>query len=188
MLQHPNVWNFFNGHQIRYISRHPPEGSFFNKVNVTHRTWPQVFETHDKEEVERICQTKGLEYKWIGNWIEVSRLVPAIKGPDDYFDHPYWLNQVHLYHGNPRIRGGWVNHILASLLYMSPTTRQYDVELEDGTPIPRNIIYEIYDVLEQQTIKFDWQKGDVLVLDNIKALHGRAPCVGQRRILVSMVP
>lgn len=118
----------------------------------------------------------------------MARLVPAIKGPDNHFDHPYWFNQLHLYHANPRIRGGWINHILANFLYLSPSTRQYDVELEDGTPIPRELVYEIYDILDQKTIKFDWQKGDALILDNIKALHGRAPCIGQRRILVSIVP
>jgi hypothetical protein len=188
MLNHPYIWNFFNGHKIRYISRHPPEGSFFNKINVTHKTWPQVFETKDKSEVERICKEKGLEYKWLGDWIEVSRLVPAIKDPDQYFDHPYWFNQSYLYHGNPRIRGGWINHIMANLLYINPSTRQYDVELEDGTPIPMRIVYGIYDILAQHEIKFDWQKRDVLVLDNIKALHGRAPTGGKRRILAAMVP
>lgn len=187
ILQHPEIWDFFNGHAIKYISRHPPEGSFYSKVNPTHKTWPQAFETNDKLEVENICKQKGLAYRWLGDWLEVTRTVPAIQNPNRYFDHPYWFNQVHLYHANPRIRGGWMNHILANLLYYSPTTRQYDVELEDGTAIPREIIYGIYDVLERQTIKFDWQKEDALIVHNIKALHGRAPYQGQRRILVSMI-
>ena len=76
---------------------------------------------------------------------------------------------------------------MANLLYWSSTTRQYDVELEDGTPIPQEIIYEIYDIYERQTIKYDWQKGDALIVHNIKALHGRAPYQGKRRILVSMI-
>lgn len=158
ILKRPDIWNFFNGHSIRYISRHPPEGSLYSKVNKTHKTWPQVFETQDKNEVDRICKQKGLEYQWIGDWIEVIRVVPAIQNPNPYFDHPYWFNQVHLYHANPRIRGGWINHILANLLYFSADTHQYDIELEDGTAIPREIIYGIYDVLEQQTIKFNWKK------------------------------
>jgi alpha-ketoglutarate-dependent taurine dioxygenase len=187
LLKRPEIWNFFNGQNIKYISRHPPEGSFFSKVNITHKTWPQVFETHDREEVEKICREKGFAYRWLGDWFEFSKIVPAIKGPDEYFDHPYWFNQAHLYHSNPRLHGGWVNHILHNLLYISPSTRQYDVELEDGTPIPKEIVYGIYDVLEQQTIKFSWQKGDILIVDNIKAFHGRASYKGERRILAALV-
>lgn len=188
ILQHPDVWDLFQGKIIKYISRHPPEGSLFATVNVTHRTWQSSFETQDPLEVERICQAKGFEFHWLGDWIEVIRRAPAVKGPDDTFDHPYWYNQAHLYHGNPRIRGGWLNHLLANALYINSSTRQYDVEFEDGSMIPREIIYQIYDVLEQETILFDWKEGDVLIVDNKRALHGRAPYEGKRRILAAMIP
>lgn len=185
--QRPHIWNLFKGRNIKYICRHPPEGNFFTRINPTHRTWQQAFETSDKNEVERICNQKGYDFKWDGDWIEITKFAPAIRNPDQYFDRPYWFNQAHLYHSNPRIRGGWINHLLANLVYMSPSTRQYDVEFEDGSAIPRKIIYEIYDILDQKTVKFDWKKGDILLLDNLRAMHGRAPSKGQRRILVTMV-
>lgn len=185
--QRPHIWDLFNGKIMHYISRHPPEGSLFTSVNPTHRTWQQAFETENKEDIEKICEQKRYDFKWLGDWVEVTRRVPAILGPDEYFDHPYWFNQSYLYHANPRIRGGWVNHLLANLLYISPSTRQYDIEFEDGSPIPQQIIYEIYDILDQNTILFNWEKGDVLLLDNRRTLHGRAPCKGQRRILATMI-
>lgn len=187
MLKRPHIWDLFNGRNINYISRHPPEGNFFTRVNPTHKTWQKAFETSDKDEVPRICMEKGYDFKWLGEWVEVTRHVPAIRGPDQYFDHPYWFNQAHLYHANPRIRGGWTNHLLANLLYISPSTKQYDIEFEDGTPMTQQVIYEIYDILDEKTIKFNWEKGDVLLLDNRRALHGRAPYIGQRRILTAMV-
>jgi len=177
----PDLWNLFHGKTIHYISRHPPEGSYFNKVNPTHKTWPNVFETKDKAEAEAICLKKGFAYRWLGDWIEVTRSAPATRGP-------YWFNQAHLYHANPRIRGGMLYHTLANMLYIVPSTNQYDVQFSDGTPITQEVIYQVYDVLDQNTVKFDWQKNDVLILDNIEALHGRAPYAGPRRILVSMVP
>lgn len=186
--KHSAVWDFFEGQNIKYISRHPPEGSFYSLVNVTHKTWQKVFETNDKEEVARICNEKGYEFRFLDNWVEVTRIAPAIKGPDEFFDHPYWFNQCYLYHSNPIIRGGWANHLMAELLYIIPSTRQYDVELENGTPIPKELVYQIYDVLNKKTIKFDWETNDILILDNIKVLHGRAPYQGQRRILVLMIP
>lgn len=188
MREHPNVWDLFEGRTLKYISRHPPEGNYFTWVNNTHRTWQDCFETEDKSEVEKICIEKGFEFHWLGEWIEVIRRAPAVHAPDQTFNFPYWFNQAHLYHSNPRIRGGWANDFLANVLYFDPTTRQYDIQFEDGSEIPQDIIYEIYDVMEEQTVRFDWQKGDVLILNNTKILHGRAPYSGQRRVLVAMVP
>lgn len=186
-MKRPHLWNLFDGKIINYISRHPPEGNYFTRVNPTHKTWQQAFETTDRNEVERICEQKGYEFQWLGDWIEVTRRVPAIRGRDQYFDHPYWFNQAHLYHANSRLRGGWVNHQLANLLYISPSTRQYDIEFDDRSKIPKKVVYEIYDILDEQTIKFSWEKGDVLLLDNHKVMHGRAPSEGKRRILAAMI-
>lgn len=187
MMMRAHIWDLFDGKIMRYISRHPPEGNFFTSINPTHRTWPQVFNTDDRGEVERICKLKGYDYKWDGDWLEITRRVPAIWQADRYFDHPYWFNQLHLYHWNARIHGGWLNHVFATYIYITPSTRQYDITFDDGSPIAEEIVYEIYDILDEKTIKFDWEKGDALLLDNHKALHGRAPYVGQRRILVTMV-
>lgn len=184
----PDVWNLFEGQTMKYISRHPPKGSFFNTLNNTHKTWQEAFETDDKQEVERICKEKGFEFKWIGDWIEVTRRATATKSPDNHFDFTYWFNQIHLYHLNPRNCGGWLTYLLASIVYARPSTRQYDIEFEDRSSIPRDIVYQIYDTLNENTIKFDWKKQDLLLLDNVKALHGKAPYEGPRRILVSMVP
>jgi hypothetical protein len=35
-------------------------------------------------------------------------------------------------------------------------------------------------------VSFPWQRGDILMLDNILAAHGRAPYEGPRKILVGM--
>jgi|GEM_PF-758720 len=187
MMKRESIWDLFYGKHMNYISRHPSEGNFFSYVNPTHRTWEQAFETADRNEVERICKESGYQFQWMDDWIEVVRCVPAILGPDQYFTHPYWFNQAHLYHMNPRLSGSWVNHLLSNLLYISSSTRPYDIEFEDGSSLPREIVYEIYDVLDQHTIEFSWEKGDVLILDNHKTLHGRAPCSTPRRILVAMV-
>lgn len=186
-MQKRAVWNLFEGKMIKYISRHPPEGSCFCRVNPTHRTWQACFETEDRDVVERICKEKGFSFQWLGDWIEITRLAPATRGPDNFFSHPYWYNQAHLYHANPRVRGGYINHYLANLLYAMPSTRQYDVCFEDDSRIPRSAVYQIYDAMDAATIHFDWNKGDILLIDNRKVLHGRSPCSSPRRILAAMV-
>lgn len=184
----PELWYAFKGKTIKYISRHPPKGHFLTKINPTHKAWQEVFETNDKKEVERICKRKKFDFKWDGEWIQITREGPGTRA--DSKGTSYWHNQAHLYHANPRLRGGWVNHILANMVYCRPSTRNYDVEFQDGKQMSKQEMYQIYDVLEDNTAKFDWQKGDVLIVDNKSskgAMHGRAAYESDRRILAALV-
>ena len=39
---------------------------------------------------------------------------------------------------------------------------------------------------ERCAVRFDWQRGDVVMLDNMLAAHARDPFEGERRIVVAM--
>ena len=38
----------------------------------------------------------------------------------------------------------------------------------------------------QEKIKFQWQKGDIMMLDNILTAHSREPYKGERKVAVAM--
>lgn len=42
------------------------------------------------------------------------------------------------------------------------------------------------EVYQQAMVTFPWQKGDILMLDNMLAVHGRNPFVAPRQVLVGM--
>ena len=63
-----------------------------------------------------------------------------------------------------------------------PTNTYYG----DGTPIEPSVLDELREIYRQETVAFPWEKGDVLMLDNMLAAHGRAPFVGTRKVLVGM--
>ena len=56
----------------------------------------------------------------------------------------------------------------------------------DGTPIEDSVVAEISEIYEQQAVRFQWQPGDVIVLDNMLVAHARDPFEGTRKILVAM--
>ncbi|HEX6285127.1 MAG TPA: TauD/TfdA family dioxygenase, partial [Pyrinomonadaceae bacterium] len=56
----------------------------------------------------------------------------------------------------------------------------------DGSPIEPSVVEEIYEVYRQEQVAFDWQAGDILMLDNMLVAHGREPFVAPREIAVAM--
>lgn len=56
----------------------------------------------------------------------------------------------------------------------------------DGTPIPREYLDRMIDVIDKEEINVTLEEGDLLFVDNFQVSHGREPWEGERKILVSM--
>jgi hypothetical protein len=56
----------------------------------------------------------------------------------------------------------------------------------DGSFIESDVMDEIREAYERETVMFPSQRGDLLVLDNMLVAHGRTPYEGPRQILVGM--
>lgn len=181
----PEVRNRFEQKGICYTSHYPETHSWIRKVIPYHRPWSVVFDTEDPKEVEKLCKKLGISYRWYpSGWLETKQNAPAV------IYHPLtneklWFNQAHLFDLNAKLLGWW--HFLATkLIYTFPHTKLHSVTFGDGSPIPKEDLYHILDVLDQCTVYFPWQKGDLLMLDNRTAMHGRATFNGPRRILTAM--
>lgn len=173
---------------LTYISHYYYQSKIMQWVNSlqrSHKSWIDVFETTSKDNVEQKCKANEFAWRWLArDWIEIKQTRPAV------VKHPLtndmvWFNQAHLYDFNPKLLG-WKNYIAAKLFYLRPSTRLHEVTYADGSPIPRKDLYHILDVLQANTVAYPWQKGDVMILDNILAMHGRAPFRGPRRILTAL--
>jgi alpha-ketoglutarate-dependent taurine dioxygenase len=173
---------------LKYISRYYYKSQFMdlmNKIQRGHKTWIDVFETDQKRVVEEQCRTNKISYKWHKNdWLEICRIRPPFKV------HPItkenvWFNQVHLFNYNPRFIGWW-RYIAMRLFYCRKDTLVDEARFADDKKISLKEIYHILDVLDKHSVYFPWQKGDIMALDNILTMHGRAPFKGKRRILTAM--
>jgi len=184
----PAVKHRFIDKGLRYVSCYYHRSwimDALNKLQPSHKTWIQVFETECKKQVEQKCQEHEFAYKWTKNdWLEISQERPAILSHPDTGEQ-VWFNQAHLYDFSPKLLGVW-RYVGAKLFYCRKHTKLHQIFYANHQPIPRADLYHVMDVLEAQTITFPWQRGDLLVLDNVLAMHGRATFKGMRRVLTAM--
>ena len=144
--------------------------------------WQEVFQTQDRHVVEAYCRQAQMEFTWYGSdQLQTRQIAQAIA------THPHtgelvWFNQAHLFnlHGlDPAVR----ENLLASLAADRVPRNTY---YGDGTDIPPAVLELIHQAYDAETLTFPWQAGDVLLLDNMLATHGRLPFSGARRVLTGM--
>lgn len=185
----PSLWQSLSTKTLTYIARYLPENDWRTKwirwLNPSHGTIKKRFGTEDHAQVEAICKQQGLSCKWDGGWAVISR--KGVPATIEYEGETLFCNQVYLDKLNPALCGGWINYIFARIL-LYPTTQwmQFGVEFDDGTPIHLSDTGHILTTLQGHQQGRNWEKGDLLILNNITTIHGKTVHVGLREILVAM--
>jgi alpha-ketoglutarate-dependent taurine dioxygenase len=145
-------------------------------------SWREVFQTADPLEVEAYCRRSGIELEWQdGDRLRTHQVCQGVA------THPttgetVWFNQAHLFHVSslpPEVR-----EALCSQFGEANLPR--NAFFGDGSAIPVSVLDEIREAYDRESLCFPWQPGDVLMLDNMKVAHGRAPFSGRRKVLVAM--
>lgn len=86
-----------------------------------------------------------------------------------------------------RQRNVWFNQMaFAYTVYNAGNDSGKAVTFGDGKPIPAYIINDCVNILEEESLAFPWQRGDILLLDNLAVLHSRRSSKTPRRILASL--
>jgi alpha-ketoglutarate-dependent taurine dioxygenase len=184
----PGVRERFMQRQLKYVSAYYGKSLLMDLVNSlqpSHKSWREVFETTDRGEVERLCREHAFDFEWHDeSWIRISQTRPAaITHPETH--EWVWFSQAHLYDFNPRLLGAW-RFVAAKLFYARRHMRMHEIFHGDGSRVARADLYHIMDTLDANTVAFTWKRGDMLVLDNVLAMHGRSTFSGPRRILAAM--
>ncbi len=144
--------------------------------------WQQVFNTEDPATVEAYCRSQGIEWEWKEDGELRTRQLCQAVATHPRTGEAVWFNQAHLFH----VSALEVPVREALLAIVDEADLPRHVYYGDGSPIEDAILDEIRAVYDSVTVRFPWQQGDVLMLDNMLAAHGRAPFKGPRRVVVAM--
>lgn len=146
------------------------------------RSWQETYRIENKDILEKKLKAQNIQYEWV----EKDRLITKQYRPA-IVEHPIthelaWFNQAQ--HWHPYCLQAGVRESLLQLFPEAYLPR--NCHFGDGTIIPDAVMQHILDVYERLEMTFPWQKGDVMVLDNILFAHARNPYVGERKLFVTM--
>ena len=146
--------------------------------------WAQAFGTKDKTKVEDYCRQSNIDFEWKGDdRLQTRQIRPAV------ICHPQthetvWFNQAHLHHISAL--SAEIRQSLSAIYVGTEPPLGINTYYGDGSLIEDSILEEIRKAYERVSIDVTWQSGDVLMLDNLLAAHGRNKFVGARKLLVAM--
>lgn len=159
--------------QVMYVRNYTPQIDL---------PWQEVFQTEDMAEVEHYCRNIDMQFEWISKDHLRTRQVCQVIATHPQTGQTVWFNQAHLFHISnlePTVRESLLSLYGEQAL---PRNTYYG----DGTPIEAGVLDDIRAIYEEEQVAFPWQKGDIVMLDNMLIAHGRSPFTGARKTVVAM--
>ncbi|WP_248800894.1 TauD/TfdA family dioxygenase [Pseudomonas sp. MWU13-2105] len=145
-------------------------------------SWESFFGTAERAVVEQRCREQGTDFEWLdSDTLQIRTQCPAV------ISHPFtgercFFNQVQLHH--PFCLGEEMREDLLDMFGADRLPRL--VSYGDGSAIEDSVMSLIGEAYEACAVRFDWRKGDVVMLDNMLAAHARDPYEEPRLIVVAM--
>ncbi|HEX8559630.1 MAG TPA: TauD/TfdA family dioxygenase, partial [Pyrinomonadaceae bacterium] len=144
--------------------------------------WQEVFQTASRSVVEEHCREAGIEVEWkSGDRLRTRQVRPAVRR-HPATGAPLWFNHAFFFHVSsldPAVRD-------SMLAVVGEEDLPFNTFYGDGSPFEEEVLGEIGAAYGAETVSFPWERGDILLLDNMLTSHGREPFVGPRKILAAM--
>lgn len=168
--QNPDLAQEFETKGLKYTTAMPLNDDVHSGQG---RSWKSTLSVSTKEQAETKLQELGYTWKWQDNgWIRATTpVLPAVKelscGTKSFYNQ---LIAAYL---------GWEG------VQEDPSRA---VTFGDGSKIPAQALADIVKLADQFTFDLAWQDGDVALIDNKLAMHGRRPYSGSRKrqVLVAL--
>lgn len=145
--------------------------------------WQTVFQTDDPAAVEAYCAANRITCEWRdgGRRLRTRQVRPATAR------HPgtgetLWFNHATFFHVStldPALREGLLAQFGSEEL---PNNTFYG----DGAEIEPGVLDELRSAYLEECVSVPWERGDLVMLDNMLVSHARRAYTGERRILFGM--
>lgn len=137
------------------------------------RGWGSTLSVETKEQAEKKLKELGYSWEWLedGSLRAVTPVLPAVLKLDN--GKQVFFNQlIAAYMGWKGVRE-------------NPSSA---ITFGDGSAIPKEGLERINELSKEFTFDLPWQDGDVAIVDNYMAMHGRRPFSGERKrqVLVAL--
>jgi alpha-ketoglutarate-dependent taurine dioxygenase len=169
----PRIRQRFRDRRVMYV-RNYGEG--------VDMSWQEAFQTADRAQVEEYCRRALMTVEWKSGDRLRTRAVRQGVLADPRTGEELWFNHAHMFHVSnlePAVRESLLAEFAADEL---PRNAFYG----DGSAIEAGVLEEIRGRYEERAVRFEWQQGDLLLVDNFLVTHGREAFAGPRKILVAM--
>ncbi|MBA2674936.1 TauD/TfdA family dioxygenase [Ramlibacter sp.] len=134
-----------------------------------------AFGTTDRAAIAAYCAARGIGCEWLGPDALRTRFRRASHALHPETGETLWFNYATFYSRSaldPRLR---------RLMRGVPEERRaFSAAWADGEPIPEDMFDACRQAFDAATYRFDWRRGDFLLLDNMLSGHGRDPFQGER--------
>jgi alpha-ketoglutarate-dependent taurine dioxygenase len=143
--------------------------------------WQTAFQTRSRSEAEAYCRHASIDFEWKDSNLRTRQTFDTI------VTHPrtheqVWFEHTAFFHVSslePAVRE-------ALLSEYGEENLPFNTYYGDGSPIEPSVLNDIRAAYKQVAVRFSWQEGDVLLIDNMLTSHSREPFTGERKIVVSM--
>ncbi|MET3878894.1 TauD/TfdA family dioxygenase [Chitinophaga sp. OAE865] len=153
--------------------------NFSDEIDIS---WKEFFGTDNRNEVETYCQKRKMNFAWLeDNRLRISQQA-QVTITDSHSGSKIWFNQAHLFHYSNLDKE--VAHYLVETYGKDNLPR--NAFFADGSEINAADLDAVREAYDQVMFKFDWESGDLLMIDNLAYTHGRESYTGSRNLLVAM--
>ena len=192
--------------KLRYTRTNHNKGTnpLFTNDIASMKSWSEVFGTSNKTQVEEICKQEGTPFRWEGK-DQNTFVSEYVSEPFQFHPEtkqPVWFNHAQVFHWTAfpaelwfafrrskdvrflfRSIGNWI----VSILTYKVLRRKMAMDVsygDDGTPISIAEMNQIRTAVHKNMVFNQWQKGDLLMIDNFSTSHGREPTYAKGRKVV----
>lgn len=144
--------------------------------------WREAFQVKTRQEIEDYLTQSRTRFEWLPGDVLRTRAVRQAIAVHPVTGDTVWFNHAHLFHSSNMpadVREFLVEEFTEEGM---PRNAYYG----DGTPIEDSVVALIRGIYDEHSVRFPWEEGDVLFVDNFLLTHGRSPFKGPRKVCVAM--